>query len=253
MNRYPLANWRGISVNTGGPIGPIHGALLHVQQGRGSLFRYFNSASSQVSAHFWIGASGIVEQYVTTNLRAWHAKAANRNWIGIETEGTDREPLTDAQVRSAAALVAWLHTTHGVALNVANTVTERGLGTHAMGGVAWGAHACPGKERSSQRQRIIDLATVAGSAVTVKHWGEILVSYSQLVTLDEQGNGWFFSIAPADQIVSILCQGSYPPADGYWPLPVGGAQQREDGDHKSVVTLVSGAPNSTVTATVWVV
>ncbi len=65
-----------------------------------------------VSAHFFIRRDGEVMQFVPCSLRAWHAGAslwrerANCNdfSIGIEMEGTDSEPFTDAQYTSLVAL-----------------------------------------------------------------------------------------------------------------------------------------------------
>lgn len=78
---------------------------------------YFASiASLQVSAHFLIRRDGAVRQYVACDRRAWHAgrsvwrERANCNdfSIGIELEGTDDTPYTNAQYARLAALVAAL-------------------------------------------------------------------------------------------------------------------------------------------------
>lgn len=45
--------------------------------------------------------------------------------------------------------------------------------------------------------------------------------------LDDNGNGWVkVPNTDAAKVVSVVAQGSYPPADGYWNLPVFGRQQR---------------------------
>ncbi|MTD27365.1 1,6-anhydro-N-acetylmuramyl-L-alanine amidase AmpD [Erwinia sorbitola] len=62
----------------------------------------------QVSAHCLIRRDGEVVQYVPFHLRAWHAgvsryqgrEACNDFSIGIELEGTDTLPYTDAQYQS---------------------------------------------------------------------------------------------------------------------------------------------------------
>lgn len=59
----------------------------------------------QVSSHLLIDRDGDVSQYVPFDLKAWHAGASafegreqcNDFSIGIELEGTDFEPFTDAQ------------------------------------------------------------------------------------------------------------------------------------------------------------
>ena len=69
------------------------------------------------SAHFVVGQSGDVIQAVSLRDVAWHAHARNGTSVGIEhCARSPRElnaadaglPLTDAQLQSSAALVAWL-------------------------------------------------------------------------------------------------------------------------------------------------
>lgn len=69
----------------------------------------------KVSAHFLIDRHGHITQFVSCNARAWHAGVSSFNGreqcndfsIGIELEGTDTLPYTDAQY---AALQALTHT-----------------------------------------------------------------------------------------------------------------------------------------------
>jgi AmpD protein len=66
----------------------------------------------KVSAHFFIRRSGEIIQYVACDRRAWHAGASlwrgrtrcNDFSIGIELEGSDFVPYTDAQYRSLTYL-----------------------------------------------------------------------------------------------------------------------------------------------------
>ena len=67
---------------------------------------YFEEiADLQVSAHFFIKRSGRVIQFVSTDKRAWHAGQSSWNGrancndysIGIELEGCDSQPFTEAQ------------------------------------------------------------------------------------------------------------------------------------------------------------
>lgn len=67
----------------------------------------------RVSAHFFIRRDGTLIQFVPCSLRAWHAGMSN--WqgreccndfsIGIELEGTDDLPFTDAQYATLAPLL----------------------------------------------------------------------------------------------------------------------------------------------------
>lgn len=70
----------------------------------------------RVSAHFFIARCGQVKQYVSCHDRAWHAGISsfagrdncNDFSLGIELEGTDTQPYTDAQYLSLNALKAEL-------------------------------------------------------------------------------------------------------------------------------------------------
>ena len=75
---------------------------------------YFASvAQLRVSAHFLIQRSGALTQFVSLENRAWHAgisewrgrSACNDFSIGIELEGSDDQPFTDAQYAALRDLV----------------------------------------------------------------------------------------------------------------------------------------------------
>ena len=69
-------------------------------------------AHLQVSAHFLIERDGAVTQFVSCNERAWHAGVSsfagrencNDYSLGIELEGTDDQPFSDAQYVALATL-----------------------------------------------------------------------------------------------------------------------------------------------------
>ena len=78
---------------------------------------YFREIAAQrVSAHALIRRDGRIVQYVPFGGRAWHAgqsvyrgrSACNDFSIGVELEGTDDTPYTDAQYQALAALSAAL-------------------------------------------------------------------------------------------------------------------------------------------------
>lgn len=78
---------------------------------------YFASiAELKVSAHFLIERDGAITQFVPTLGRAWHAgvsrfdgrEGCNDFSLGIELEGTDELPFSDAQYQSLNALVGEL-------------------------------------------------------------------------------------------------------------------------------------------------
>jgi len=66
----------------------------------------------RVSAHFFVRRDGEIVQFVATEARAWHAgvsrfgarERCNDFSLGIELEGTDTLPYTDAQYTALAKL-----------------------------------------------------------------------------------------------------------------------------------------------------
>lgn len=70
-------------------------------------------AELQVSTHFYIRRSGRVVQFVACDRRAWHAgqscwvgvENCNDYSVGIELQGNDFEPYTEAQYESLWAVV----------------------------------------------------------------------------------------------------------------------------------------------------
>ncbi|HEY1890022.1 MAG TPA: 1,6-anhydro-N-acetylmuramyl-L-alanine amidase AmpD [Steroidobacteraceae bacterium] len=79
-----------------------------------------DTATLRVSAHAVIRRDGGITQYVPFDMRAWHAGVSqyqgrggcNDFSIGIELEGTDETPYTDAQYESLAALIRALLATY---------------------------------------------------------------------------------------------------------------------------------------------
>ena len=78
---------------------------------------YFEGIKAlRVSAHFLIERDGQITQFVSCLDRAWHAgissfegrEACNDFSLGIELEGTDGQPFTDAQYQALIALTRQL-------------------------------------------------------------------------------------------------------------------------------------------------
>lgn len=74
----------------------------------------------RVSAHFLLRRDGSIVQFVSTHRRAWHAgvstfeqrERCNDFSIGIELEGTDSLPYTDAQYAALQRLIPALRARH---------------------------------------------------------------------------------------------------------------------------------------------
>ena len=83
---------------------------------------YQKIAGSKVSAHFFVRRDGQIVQFVPCLKRAWHA--GESNWqgkarcndfsVGIELEGSDSVPFTDAQYLSLDRLTHALRTAYPI-------------------------------------------------------------------------------------------------------------------------------------------
>lgn len=79
-----------------------------------------NIRGLRVSAHFFVRRDGHIVQFVSTHQRAWHAgvswfdgrERCNDFSIGIELEGTDTLPYTDAQYTALQRLMPALRARH---------------------------------------------------------------------------------------------------------------------------------------------
>ncbi len=106
----------GISLPPGEFGGPYI-TQLFTNQLNAAAHPYFKDiASRRVSSHLLLRRDGLVIQYVPFDKRAWHAGESsyqgrtrcNDFSIGIELEGTDDIPYTDAQYTQLAEVVAGL-------------------------------------------------------------------------------------------------------------------------------------------------
>ena len=77
------------------------------------LYGFFSNPDARVSAHFWVGQDGTIEQYVDTDVVAWHGMSLNSRYVGVETEGCSApphaEPMSGAMVDALARLYAEGH------------------------------------------------------------------------------------------------------------------------------------------------
>ena len=120
-------------------------------------------AGLRVSAHVLIRRDGEIVQYVPFGERAWHAGESqyrgrpncNDFSIGIELEGTDDTPYTDAQYTQLAALAAAL-------LGVYGSLNEEHIVGHSD--VAPGRKTDPGASFDWPRWRALLKARLAVSA-----------------------------------------------------------------------------------------
>ena len=110
----------GISLPPGQFGGPWIDQLFTASLPREAGGAFGDLAGLRVSAHALIRRDGTLTQYVPFGKRAWHAgrsqyrgrSACNDFSIGIELEGADTTPYTDAQYQSLTGLVATLIATY---------------------------------------------------------------------------------------------------------------------------------------------
>ena len=163
MARFDRATWRGPIPNetSGQMVRPFRGLVLHIEEGtEAGTDAWFHNPKAQASAHFGNPKDGPLDQWVDTSDKAWAVCAGNRYWISLENEGHSGDSLTANQIENAAQLLAWLHLTESVPLQLADDSNGAGLGYHAMGGAAWGGHmGCPGQPIIDQRPEILTRAS----------------------------------------------------------------------------------------------
>ncbi|WP_405019542.1 N-acetylmuramoyl-L-alanine amidase [Kitasatospora sp. NBC_00070] len=158
MARMPGTTWIGPTPNrTVGGQAARRGLALHIQDGsEAGSEAWFKNPEAQASSHFLNPKVGGLRQMVDTDDKAWAQAAGNPYWISVENEGRGGDALTASQIENCARLLAWLHTTYDVALQLTDDPNGRGLGWHGMGGAAWGGHPdCPGKAVLAQRGQIL--------------------------------------------------------------------------------------------------
>jgi len=160
----PGAVWRPISYRQdAGKFAPGQplGYIPHVPVCNGSLFHFFNGLVSpnRKFSTAWVAKDGSSEQYTELINKPWAQATGNPYYHAFEVEGYPNEPYTAAQINT---LAVW-HNFLGTPDTLANTPMVSGIGTHYMGGAAWGGHTCPDPvagagPRSKQRAAIIERA-----------------------------------------------------------------------------------------------
>lgn len=102
-----------ISLPPGQFGGPFIDQLFSNQLDRTAHPYFEQIADLEVSSHLLIRRDGSLTQYVPLHLRAWHAGRScfqgrdncNDFSIGIELEGTDEQPYTEAQYQQLAQVI----------------------------------------------------------------------------------------------------------------------------------------------------
>jgi hypothetical protein len=132
---------------------PPRGWLVHVVCGNNNPKPYWETlkGKKRAFAHLCVSKTGKWWQYQDLHHWAWSCGAGNPDWWGVEVTGQPNEPMTEAQLTELAKWHVW----SGARDEIADSPAEYGIGTHSMGGAAWGGHECPGPVRAAQRGEII--------------------------------------------------------------------------------------------------
>lgn len=147
--------------------GGFYGVILHVNVDENGTSDSFFEAGDDVNPDgvtptfqvYKSEAAGGIHQYLPFDWQPACQRDGNYNYGAIETAGMPDEPLTDYQLDACAKICAAYHAHLGMPLTLADKPGDKGLGTHQMGGAAWGGHPCPGTVRTAQRPKILELAT----------------------------------------------------------------------------------------------
>lgn len=135
--------WKGSPNFTPGRAGYRPRAIvIHIMQGTMSATdSWFGSTRSQVSAHYGVGESGVVHQYVQEGDTAWHAgRVASPTWklikrgvnpnlytIGIEHEGWTGRAWSEVMLATSAELVAEIALRWSIPLDRDHVIRHRDI------------------------------------------------------------------------------------------------------------------------------
>jgi hypothetical protein len=88
----------------------IRRIIMHYTDSRNvqGTIAWFQDPRARVSAHYVIGRNGEIYQMVRDSDKAWHAKGANADSIGIEHSAASGDAMTAQQTLSSVQLVRWL-------------------------------------------------------------------------------------------------------------------------------------------------
>jgi N-acetylmuramoyl-L-alanine amidase CwlA len=154
--QMPISNNYTAGRKVGAKTYKIKRIVLHTVAGKSTgqgIHDWFDKASTQASAHYYVHSDGSIYQYVQDEDVAWHAgtvKQPNNNWesVGIEFwdngewSGSKGKKRTDALYAAGSELIASLCKKHGVKCELLskNDAWGNGIGKHNY----YAAKACPG-------------------------------------------------------------------------------------------------------------
>lgn len=164
-----FAKQRILNVNeTPGAVLAHQGLVVHIMDGTlWGTDSWFHNPHAKASSHFGVGRDGTLLQWVDTDSKAWTEADGNPYWVSVECEGRGGEELTHEQIAMIGKLFEWLERSYHFGFANASTPSQKGLGHHSMGGLAWGGHFnCPGLKVIAQKKQILSEALLIRHGVT---------------------------------------------------------------------------------------
>lgn len=207
MARFNLATWRPLPENeTQRALNPtqfiVHTAVDH--PGPTNLWGFFSRTDVTVESHWWLKMDGTLEQFIDTDVQAHANLNGNSRALSVETEDEGDPaniPWTPAQVGALVKLLVFVHTEHGIPLEIMPRWDAPGVGWHSMWGFVDGVNltggyltnpwtnsrgkTCPGKLRIQQfihdvlpRAQAIVGNTPEENNVELRDWHQLIAEAS---------------------------------------------------------------------------
>ena len=168
MPLYPHAIQRGPIPSTNfAPNGdPKIGLAVHVSQGSAqSALSTFSQVGAQKSSHLIVDTDGTPYQILDTDLCCYAQAAGNyppTAYIAVEFAGFDTDPMTNAQILTGAAILAWASSTHFFPIVGPVAHGSPGVIPHCNPDGTpdsnYGGHTCPGFIRLAQIPGMVYIA-----------------------------------------------------------------------------------------------
>lgn len=164
MTMISGAVWRPLPENN--TQGPLHATqcIFHTAVTKAdSIWGYFASQAVVVESHLFVSKAGVIEQYMSLDVRADAQAAGNSRAISVETwddEDPDHVPWNPAQVAALVKIAVDVHNLKGIPLVRATAWDAPGFGGH-HDFPQWNPnnHNCPGGARFGQIDLILAQAT----------------------------------------------------------------------------------------------
>ena len=200
--------------NSQGRIDPTTLIYHEAVSSADSLYGYWTTPGVELESHFYIGKTGVIFQFVDTEVRADANVQANAFAISVETwDDGNRDSMlawNPAMLAAAKRLAAWCVDVHDIPARAPSAWNAGGIGGHNWFPVQWagGARQCPGVNRSAQIRNDIIPYVAGGGAWGSPQEEDDMANFSDA---DKAA-----LLAAAEKITHL-----FNPTDDDRPLPIG--------------------------------